>query len=440
MPKKSKALSAKQVEHLRTPGLHNVGGADGLYLKVSDTGARSWVFRYATPEVRISKTGKPFRARRDLGLGGYPEIGLAEARQAAREYRHRIKNYGEDPAEQRRAAQREWAESLRKNVSFEQAARQAFAKKAPEFRSKKHRDQWISRLEHYAFPKIGQLPVSEIDVNHVLDVLRPIWHTKTETATRVRQRIESVLTWAKVSGLREGDNPAEWRGNLKELLPDPNKLRRAQHFPALPYKRLPDFFKAVRAREGFSARALELVILTAARSGEVRGATWDEMDLKAGTWKIPADRMKNGKAHTVPLTKTAVEMLKALPRLEGNNYVFPAVRGGQMSDMSLTQLVRRMNTDNEKPWIDPATGRNITVHGLRSTFKDWCRERTRYPDEVSELQLAHINDDKTRAAYARSELIDKRRLMMADWEQFCVHGDGEKETGNAMLTELGGKA
>lgn len=425
MPKKAPELKAKQVEALKKPGLHAVGGVDGLHLRVYESGAKYWILRYATPEVRYSKTGKPYYARRDLGLGAYPELSLAKARDKAREYRQRIREYGEDPAEQRKEARRQWEESLRKGMTFEQAARKAFEAKAPEFRSKKHRDQWISRLEHYAFPVIGHVPVSDVDVNHVLACLEPIWQTKTETASRVRQRMESVLTWAKVSGLRSGDNPAEWRGNLKELLPDPNKIHKASHYPSLPWRQLPDFMAALSKREGFSARALEFAILTGARSGEVRGATWDEIDLKNKVWKIPGDRMKNAKPHTVPLNAQTVALLESLPRLEGEHHVFPAQRGGAMSDMSLTSLIRRMNKSMEKPWIDPTTGRNITVHGFRSTFKDWCREMTRYPDEVSELQLAHINDDKTRTAYARSELIDKRRELMGAWEQYAIHGTPE---------------
>jgi len=434
MPKKAAKLTAKQVEHLKKPGTHAVGGVDGLYLRVYESGARCWVLRYATPEVRYSKVGKPFYARRDLGLGGYPDISLAKAREKAAEYKERIREHGEDPAEQRREARRQWAESLRRSITFEQAARKAFAAKEPEFKNAKHRNQWIGRLEHYAFPVIGQVPVSDIDVNHVLSVLEPIWQTKTETAVRVRQRIENVLTWAKVSDYREGDNPAEWRGNLKELLPNPSKLHKVSHYPALPWKRLPEFMADVRERSGFSARALEFLVLTAARSGEVRGATWDEIDLQERVWTISAERMKGGITHRVPLTDDAVALLESLPRLEDEPHVFPAQSGGTMSDMALTALIRRMNRQKAEPYTDPQAGRNVTAHGFRSSFKDWARMRTSYPDEVSELQLAHVNSAATRAAYARDELIDKRRQMLSDWETFIRRG--EQDT--AAVASIGG--
>ena len=422
MPKKAAKLTAKQVEHLKAPGLHAVGGVDGLYLRVYESGARCWVLRYATPEVRYSKAGKPFYARRDLGLGGYPDVTLAKAREKAADYRERIREHGEDPAAQRKEARRRWAESLRRGITFEEAARKAFAAKAPEFKSKKHRDQWISRLEHYAFPIIGDVPVADVDTNHCLRVLEPIWQTKTETASRVRQRMESVLTWAKVSGYREGDNPAAWRGNLKELLPNPSKLHKVSHYPALPWKRAPEFMEALRERGGFSARALEFVVLTAARSGEVRGATWDEIDMAERVWTIPGERMKGGLTHRVPLCDGAVALLESLPRLEGEAHIFPAQSGGAMSDMALTSLIRRMSKGAEQPWIDPATGRTVTAHGFRSSFKDWCRTRTSYDDEVSELQLAHVNSAATRTAYARDELLERRRALLTDWEAFIGSG------------------
>lgn len=421
MPRKAAKLTAKQVEHLREPGLHAVGGV-GLYLRVYESGARCWVFRYATPEIRYSRAGNPFYARRDLGLGGYPDVTLAKAREKAADYRERIREHGEDPAAQRKEARRRWAESLKRGITFEQAARKAFAAKAPEFRSKKHRDQWISRLELYAFPQIGDVPVADVDTNHCLRVLEPIWQTKTETASRVRQRMESVLTWAKVSGYREGDNPAAWRGNLKELLPNPAKLHKVSHYPALPWKRVPEFMEALRERGGFSARALAFVVLTAARSGEVRGATWNEIDREERVWTIPAERMKGGLTHRVPLCDGAVALLDSLPRMHGEAHIFPAQRGGAMSDMALTSLIRRMSRGAVEPWIDPTTGRTATAHGFRSSFKDWARSRGRYDDEVSELQLAHVNSAATRTAYARDELLERRRALLTDWEAFIGSG------------------
>lgn len=421
MPKKAERLTAKQVENLRHPGFHAVGGVDGLYLRVYDSGARCWVLRYATPEVRHSKAGNPYYARRDLGLGGYPDVTLKQARDRAREYREKIRQ-GVDPAAQRAEARRQWAESLRRGITFEQAAWRAYEAKAPEYRGDSHRKTYIGRLERYAFPVIGHVPVADIGKPEVLSVIEPIWKEKPETANRVRNRIETVLTWAKVAGYREGDNPATWRDNLDRLLPNPKKIRKKEHFPALPWHLVPSFMAALRQREGFSARALEFLVLTAARSGEVRLAQWPEIDLKARTWKIPAERMKAEKAHTVPLSDDAVALLESMPRLANEPYVFPATRGGPQSNMALTAVLKRMDKDTPTTWIDPQSGRRITAHGFRSSFKDWCRSRTSYPDEVSELQLAHVNNDATRAAYARDGLLPQRARLMADWAQFVREG------------------
>lgn len=421
MPKKARRKTAKEVENLTAAGFHAVGGVDGLYLRVTNSGARSWVLRYATPELKCSKNGTPYYARRDLGLGGYPDVTLSQAREKAREYREQIR-HGVDPAAQRAEARRQWAESLRRGITFYDAAWRAYEAKAPEYRDESHRKTFIGRLEKYAFPVIGHIPVADIGKPEVLSVIEPIWTEKPETANRVRNRIETVLTWSKVAGYREGDNPAAWRDNLDRLLPNPKKIRKKEHFPALPWHRVPSFMGALRQREGFSARALEFLILTAARSGEVRLAQWSEIDLKARTWTIPADRMKAEKAHIVPLSDDAVALLESMPRLADEPHVFPANRGGPQSNMALTSVLKRMDNDNPETWIDPENGRRITVHGFRSSFKDWARSRTSYPDEVSELQLAHVNSDATRAAYARDGLLPQRARLMADWAQFVREG------------------
>ena len=416
--------------HLKEPGLHAVGGVDGLFIKVFESGGRSWVLRYSTPEVRYSKAGKPYRARRDLGLGSYGELTLKEAREKAREYRAMIRD-GVDPVEQRQEARREWAERVRRSIPFREAAVMAFEAKRPEFRNQKHAETWLASLEKHAFPTIGEIPVDVVDVNHVLTVLRPLWEDRTDTATRVRQRLESVFSWARAGGYRSGDNPAEWKGNLDHLLPNPSKLKAKRereeggkrHQPSLPRDRMAEFMAELRGRPGMSARALEFQILTATRPGEVVAATWDEVDLQAAEWTIPGHRMKGGKPHRVPLPPDAVALLESLPRMAGSELVFTSPRGGGFSNAALLQLVKRINKGREAPFVDPdQQGRPVVPHGFRASFKSWAQSRTGFPDEVSELQLAHVNDDATRAAYARGSLIDQRRRLMEEWAQFCQQG------------------
>lgn len=394
MPRKATELAAFQVKRLKSPGFHAVGGVAGLHLNIKASGAKSWILRVMVGD-----------RRRDFGLGGYPDVSLERAREKAREFRRLIEE-GIDPIEQKRAARDGLRAEDAKRLTFDQAAIQCWRKKAKEFRNAKHAAQWKSSLDTYASPVIGHLPVSEIESPHVVSVLEPIWESKTETATRVRQRIEAVLAWATVGKFRSGDNPATWNGNLEHVLSRPTKIRRVKHHAALPWKQLGDFMADLRDREGMGARALEFAILTAARSGEVRLATWEEIDLAQKLWTVPADRMKAGKEHKVPLSTPAVELLKALPRFEGSPYVFPASRGGALSDMSLSAVTRRMGVE-------------AVPHGFRSTFKDWCRSQTAYADEVSELALAHVNSDATRAAYARDELLQKRARLMRDWARFC---------------------
>jgi len=397
MPKQVKELSALEVKRLSRPGMHAVGGVSGLLFRVTDTGARGWV-------LRITVAGQ----RRHIGLGGYPTVSLAQARERAREIRQAIWE-GRDPIAERQAA----ADALRaeraRRITFEDAARQCHAAKESEFRNAKHRKDWISSLERYAFEPLGAMPVADIEVPHVLQVLEPIWKTKTETATRVRQRIEAVITWATVSGYREGENPARWKGNLEVALPAPKKIRKVEHRRALSWQETPEFMQALRKREGMGARALEFIILTAARSGETRFAKWSEIDIEARVWTVPGERMKNGKAHRVPLTDDALDLLKRVPREHQSDLIFTAPRGGVLSDASILAVCKRMEVD-------------ATPHGFRSSFKDWARSCTRYPDEVSELALAHVNNDATRAAYARDELLPQRARLMDDWARFLREG------------------
>jgi integrase len=378
------------VRRLTRPGLHAVGGVSGLALQVADSGARSWVLR-----VRVGG------ARRYVGLGAYPEVSLSEARAKASAVKARMRE-GADPVAERRAARAAQARAL----TFQRAAEACYAAKAVEFRNPKHAAQWIGTLRQYAFPVIGALPVADIELAHIVAVLEPLWIEKTETATRVRQRIEAVLNWATVSGHRRGDNPARWRGNLDALLPKPRKLKRVEHHAALHCNDVAAFMATLRQQSGMAARALEFAVLTAARSGEVRGMRWGEVDFDARMWTVPAERIKSGKRHRVPLSDDALRLLEAVPRALGTDLVFWSVRNRALSDNALTKVLKRM-------------GVGVTAHGFRSTFKDWARTHTAYADEVSELALAHVSNDATRAAYARDELMPQRERLMRDWARWC---------------------
>ena len=394
MPRKAQELSAVQVKRISKPGLFAVGGVAGLHLQVKATGARSWILR--------AQVGN---RRRDIGLGGYPDVSLALARDGAREAREMIRR-GVDPVEERGARRQALKLAQATALSFSEAARQCHQTKVPEFRNVKHQADWMSSIDRYVNPIIGDLPVASIELPHIVSVLEPIWQTKTETATRVRQRIEAVLGWATVSGYRTGDNPARWKGNLEHAMPNPSKIRTVRHFPAIPWHEVGEFMAALRRRDGISARALEFLILTAARSGEVRLAVWSEIDIDREVWTIPKSRMKAGREHRVPLSGPALNLLRELPRFAGSPYVFTSPRGGPLSDMALSTVCRRMQV-------------NAVPHGFRSTFKDWARSSTAYSDEVSELALAHVSSDATRAAYARDELMTKRARLMSDWAKFC---------------------
>lgn len=392
MPKRTKEIAAAQLPRLPV-GLHAAGGATGLYLRVAPTGARNWILR-----VTVGNR------RRDMGLGGWPDVPLGEARERARQARRKIEE-GIDPIEARKSTK----DTLKATPTFKECAKRTIEAKRPEWKSAKHADQWASTLETYANPVIGNMPVDLVELRHVVEILSPLWTEKTETATRLRTRIEAVLAWATVSGFRKGDNPARWRGNLDAVLAKPSKVAKVKHHKALPFDDLPAFVADLRQRDGVAVRALEFLILTATRSGEVRGATWQEFDLDAAVWTVPAERMKAGKEHRVPLSKRAVEIVKAMPRIAGSDYVFPAVRGGQLSDMALTAVMRRMKVD-------------AVPHGFRSTFRDWAAERTTYPQHVAEMALAHTIGDKVEAAYRRGDLFDKRTKMMADWAKFAAGG------------------
>lgn len=390
------AVSEKASAKLaKTEGMHAVGDPPGLYLLVSG-GGRSWILRY-------SFGGR----RRDFGLGSCVDLTLAEARQKAKEARKLVLE-GIDPIEAKKSKRAADRAAVSSAMTFRQCVTGYIDSHGDGWKNAKHRAQWQSTLETYAGPIMGDLNVATIELPHVLKVLEPIWKEKTETASRLRGRIESVLAWATVRGYRSGDNPARWKGHLDQLLPKPSKVAKVEHHAALPFAEIGSFMADLRKHAGTSARALEFAILTAARSGEVRGARWAEIDMDAAIWIIPAERIKTEKEHRIPLSAPALELLKALPTMAGTDLVFPGAKEGKpLSDMALTAVLRRMKRSD------------LTAHGMRSTFRDWAGERTAYAREVIEHALAHQLKDKAEAAYARGTLFDKRRRLMEDWSKFC---------------------
>jgi integrase len=387
-------LSAILVSRLDKPGYHGDGG--GLWLQVSPTKSKSWIFRYTI-------AGK----QREMGLGSLKTIDLAKARAKARECRELLLDGG-DPLAKRRDSKAARALSQAKRITFDQCAAAYIEAHRGSWKNPKHIGQWESTIATYASPLIGELPVAAVDTDLVVKILRPIWSKKTETAVRLRGRIESILDWATVSKFRQGENPARWRGHLQNLLANPNKIAPVKNHPALPWREIDNFMKLLRAREGISARAIEFVILTACRSGEVRGARWEEIDLEAKLWTIPAERMKAGKEHRVPLSTSAMALLSDLEH--SGDVIFPGRdKETPLSDMSLTAVLRRMGRGD------------ITVHGFRSTFRDWCSEAegNAFPREVCEHALAHGLPDKVEAAYRRGDLLEKRIVLMQTWSDYC---------------------
>ncbi|MDE1142917.1 MAG: tyrosine-type recombinase/integrase [Paraburkholderia tropica] len=395
MPRANNKLSQLTVTRTTKPGLYADGG--NLYLQITTAGVKSWLFRYM-------RNGKP----RGMGLGPVHTIGLAEARVLALDCRRQLLA-GTDPLDARNAerAAKRVAES--NDVTFQHCAEKYIEAHRAGWKNAKHADQWANTLATYAYPVFDSRPVSTIDTALVMRVLEPIWTTKTETASRLRGRIESVLDWATVRGYRSGENPARLKGHLDTLLPKRSRVQKVEHHPALPYADLPEFIKTLRLEPGVAAFALEFLILTATRTNEVIGATWQEFDLDEGIWTIPAERMKMRKEHRVPLSMRANALVKAQKEVKQNDYVFPGARKGKpLSNMAMLKLLERMKRDD------------ITVHGFRSTFRDWAGETTHYPREVCEAALAHGIKDKAEAAYARGDLFAKRAVLMQDWANFCA--------------------
>jgi integrase len=393
MSHKIHLLDAQTAKNGSGPKLYDGGG---LYLNVAKGGSRSWIFRYML-------AGKS----REVGLGSFRKVGLKAARQKAAQYRELL-GQGIDPKQQRDADRAAHKLAQAKGQTFDQCAEAYIEGQKASWSNSKHADQWTNTLAAYASPHIGQLPIQDLDTGLILKCLEPIWTDKTETATRVRGRIESVIDWAAVRGYRNGENPARWRGHLDKVLPKPGKVAKVKHHPALSYEDLPEFIEDLELAEGTAARALELTIYTAARSNEVLKAEWSEFDLGAKLWTIPAERMKAKKEHRVPLSGRAMKMLRAQEKIRTGKYVFPSPRheDKHLSNMAMTKVLQRLgHTD-------------ITVHGFRSTFRDWAAEKTNTPNIVAEAALAHVVGNKAEAAYRRGDLFAKRVRLMDNWAKY----------------------
>jgi integrase len=419
-------LTAVRVAREKRPGFYSDGG--GLFLQVGKSSTKSWIFRYWVPErdslsgnlVVDATTGKRRGRVREMGLGSLITVSLQDARERALECR-KFREKETDPIAAREASRREAALQRAKSLTFKDAAAAYMAAHRVAWKNDKHAAQWSATLKNYAYPIIGDLPLQLIDTTLVMKVIEPIWSEKPETANRLRGRIETVLDWATVRGYRQGENPARWRGHLDKLLPARSKVRKTRHHSALPYAELPDFMIKLRAQDGIAAQALEFTILTAARTGETIRAKRSEIDTKNKIWIVPDERMKAGKEHRVPLSDRAIEILESVgdDGSDGESFVFPGRGLGEpLSNMAMLKLLQRMGRDD------------LTVHGFRSTFRDWAAEKTNFPNEVIEMALAHAIDDKTEAAYRRGDLYEKRRRLVDAWANYC----GEPAAGENIFS------
>ena len=398
-------LSARTVETTKKAGLSADGG--GLYLQVGKSGAKSWLYRFML-------NGQA----REMGLGSLKAVGLANAREKAALCRSLLAD-GIDPIEARKADRSKDLAADRKTINFKDAADAYIATHEPGWKNAKHASQWRNSLRVDAYPIAGNLLVSDIDTEIVMQILRPIWALKPETAGRLRGRIERILDWATVSGFRQGQNPAQWRGHLDNLLPAKSRIHSVKHHPAMPYQDVGDFILQLRERDGIAAQALEFTIFTAARTSEVRGALWNEFDLERGIWTIPASRTKTGKEHRIPLVERPLQIVRNMRNLAPVEFVFPGGNPGKrLSDMALLSVLRRL-------------GIKQTVHGFRSSFRDWTAEQTQFPREVAEQSLAHTVGNKVEAAYMRSDLFEKRRHLMQTWATYLDTQKGQVVPFNA---------
>jgi len=390
----AKKMSAVGVTKLKAPGYHSDGG--GLYLQVSPTGTKSWILRF-----------KLNGRAREMGLGSLDKVSLAKAREEAGKCWNQLVD-GIDPIDARKAKKAEDALKAAKAMTFEACATAYINAHKLGWKNAKHVSQWENTIATYAKPVFGTLPVQAVDTALVVRVLEPMWSKTPETASRLRGRIESILDWATVRGLRRGENPARWRGHLEALLPARSKVRKVEHHAALPYGEMGGFVQEVRGEAGIAARALEFLILTAARTGEVIGARWEEFDLDAKVWTVPAERMKGKREHRVPLSPAVIKILTTMRAETDGGFVFPGRKADtHLSNMAMLALLKRMKRDD------------LTSHGFRSTFRDWAAETTNYAREVAEAALAHAVGDKVEAAYRRGDLFEKRRRLMNDWAKYC---------------------
>jgi integrase len=406
-------LSAIFVGRVSDAGMYPDGG--GLYLQVTSAGAKSWIYRY-------EQAGREHA----MGLGSLSVVSLSDARAQADECR-RLRQQRIDPIEHRKNARVQLVQDQAKNVSFSEASERYIASHSAGWRNAKHNAQWANTIATYAKPVIGSLPVQVIDTRLIMNVLTPIWNEIPETASRLRGRIENILDWAKVNELRVGENPARWRGHLDKLLPRKSKVRPVVHHPALPFTAIPEFIPKLLTQKGISAHALEFTILNAARTSETIGAVWKEIDVGSKTWTIPANRMKGGVEHSVPLSSRSLDILRKM-RTENpdGEFVFPGTRHGKpLSNMAMAKLLKRMEYSD------------ITVHGFRSTFSDWAGETTNFPDDVIEMSLAHQIEGKVKAAYRRGVLFQKRRRLLATWAEYC---SSEKVPIQAKLLQMAARS
>jgi len=416
MPKIAKELSALEVKRLTRPGWHAVGGVAGLLLQIREPareGAplpRSWI-------LRLRVAGE----RQLIGLGSYPQVSLAEAREQAKKFCLEAKG-GVNLLARKRAQRSALIAAASRNKTFGECAKAYIEAHASDYTNDKHRKQWASTLEAYAFPVMGKMLVADITMRNVLDVLLQetvhrngtsgkLWYVKAETAKRLLDRIRTVLDFATVNEYRSGTNPATWKGYLDTQLPSPRGLKTVKHQPAVPYRQVGDFMAKLRNNPSISAKALEFLILTAVRSGSVRMATWGEIDLEEKLWTIPAAHTKTKEEHRVPLQPQAIKLLKSLSRMAGTDLVFPSPTGKALSDMALSQLMRGMRERRELT-VD------AVPHGFRSSFRDWAAEQTTYSDEIRKAASMHAVGDAVKAAYQRTDLLEKRRRLMIDWAKF----------------------
>ncbi|MEK0417835.1 MAG: hypothetical protein RI949_1841 [Pseudomonadota bacterium] len=417
MPKIARELSALEVKRLNRPGWHAVGGVPGLLLQIKPPAregapiSRSWI-------LRIQVAGQ----RQPVGLGGFPQVSLASAREQARKLATEAKG-GVNLIARKRSERSALIAAASRNKTFRDCAEAYMEAHASDYTNDKHRKQWPSTLEAYAYPLIGKMLAADITMRDVLDVLLQetthrdgstgkLWHIKAETAKRLLDRIRTVLDYATVNEYRSGTNPATWRGYLDTQLPSTRTLRSTKHHPALPYEQIGDFMVNLRQNQSISARALEFLILTGVRSGSVRLANWSEIDLAKKLWVVPAAHTKAKREHRVPLAPQAIRLLKGLNRLAGVDKVFPSASGKALSDMALSQLMRGMRERGD-------LGVDAVPHGFRSTFRDWAAERTNYPDEIRKAVSGHVTGDAVKEAYQRTDLLEKRKLLMDEWANFC---------------------